>query len=227
MIYITGDTHGDFHRFEGMDLKEEDLVIILGDVGLNYFLDMRADLMKQRLSKYPCTFFFVRGNHEARPQNVPGYEKIRASGIVTGDVFVQKEYPRFLFADEGIYEIGGRRSFVTNGAYSIDKYYRLVHGLNWFEDEELSDEEMETTLELAQKAGHVDFVFSHTCPAKYIPRHTFKVQLDQSKISIRMEEFLDRLEEVLDYDKWYCGHYHTEWSVDRMRFLYFDIIELR
>ena len=25
-----------------------------------------------------------------------------------------------------------------------------------------------------------------------------------------MEKFLDDVEEKLDYDKWYCGHYHIE-----------------
>lgn len=59
MVYITGDTHAEFGRFEKMDLREEDLVIILGDVGLNYYPDERADWMKQRLSENPCTFFLA------------------------------------------------------------------------------------------------------------------------------------------------------------------------
>lgn len=39
MIYITGDTHGDFHRFNRLNLNNEDIMIILGDVGINYYLD--------------------------------------------------------------------------------------------------------------------------------------------------------------------------------------------
>lgn len=41
MIYITGDTHGDFTRFsnkrlrkQGIELTEEDYVIVCGDFGL-------------------------------------------------------------------------------------------------------------------------------------------------------------------------------------------------
>lgn len=41
MIYITGDTHGDMNRIvrfcERMETSQEDIMIILGDVGLNYY----------------------------------------------------------------------------------------------------------------------------------------------------------------------------------------------
>ena len=43
MIYITGDTHGDMNRIvrfcERMETSQEDIMIILGDVGLNYYGD--------------------------------------------------------------------------------------------------------------------------------------------------------------------------------------------
>ena len=41
MIYITGDTHGDFRnvaRFcEKMQTSKDDVLIILGDAGINYY----------------------------------------------------------------------------------------------------------------------------------------------------------------------------------------------
>ena len=46
--YITGDTHGDFSRIaefcrsNGTDTN--DVMIILGDAGINYYLDGRRDL---------------------------------------------------------------------------------------------------------------------------------------------------------------------------------------
>ncbi|MDO4851260.1 MAG: hypothetical protein Q4A93_05300 [Actinomycetota bacterium] len=36
------------------------------------------------------------------------------------------------------------------------------------------------------------------------------------------EVWLDRIERRLDYKKWYCGHWHIEKSIDRMRFMYND-----
>ena len=41
MIYYTGDIHGDvrplIYFISEQELKSEDIVVILGDVGLNYF----------------------------------------------------------------------------------------------------------------------------------------------------------------------------------------------
>ncbi|MBR0457387.1 MAG: hypothetical protein IJJ01_12050 [Firmicutes bacterium] len=140
---------------------------------------------------------------------------------------MQKQYPKLMFAAEGLYDIGGNRCFVSNWAYSVDKHYRLERGYNWFPEEELTDAEMADTLAKAEEAGSVDYVLSHTCPEKYIPRHMFLSCVDQSQVSHRMEEFYDRLEETMDYRRWWCGHYHTDWSIDRMRFMYYDILEMK
>ena len=37
MIYITGDTHRDFTRLNNID--KNNMLIILGDAGINYFLN--------------------------------------------------------------------------------------------------------------------------------------------------------------------------------------------
>ena len=227
MIYVTGDTHREFSRFGRLDLTEDDLIIVLGDVCINYYLDSSDDSVKKKLNKYPCRFFFVRGNHEERPENISSYSLNHVEGIVTGEVFTEKKYPKLMFATEGLCEIGGNRCFVTNGAYSVDKYYRLEKGYSWFPDEELTDAEMAETLAKAEQAGKVDYVFSHTCPEKYMPRFMFLDGIDKSKVSHRMEIFYDQLEETLDYGRWWCGHFHTDWSIDKMRFIYYDILELK
>ncbi|MEE1477261.1 MAG: hypothetical protein U0K11_12700, partial [Fusobacterium sp.] len=40
------------------------------------------------------------------------------------------------------------------------------------------------------------------------------------------EEWLQKIEDKLKYKKWYCGHFHIEKSIDKIRFAYDDIIEL-
>lgn len=226
MLYITGDLHRDFTRFKHMDLTEDDLVIVLGDVDLNYYLDFKDIKKKQKISKMPCSWFFIRGNHEERPENIPTYKLQTVERIVRGKVYMEAEFPKLMFAAEGLYEIGGYRCFVTNGAYSVDKAYRLAFGWQWFKDEELTDEEMVETLEKAQQAGVVDFVLSHTCPARYLPTHALLEGIDQSKVSHRMEEFLDELADTLDYRRWWCGHFHIDWVIDNVQFMYKDIMEL-
>ena len=50
MIYFTGDTHGDtlkIIRFaERMRLRKEDMIIILGDAGYNYYGNERDRIAK-------------------------------------------------------------------------------------------------------------------------------------------------------------------------------------
>ena len=44
-VFITGDTHGDFNNIAKFCKKNEtttdDVMIILGDAGINYYLDSR------------------------------------------------------------------------------------------------------------------------------------------------------------------------------------------
>ena len=44
--------------------------------------------------------------------------------------------------------------------------------------------------------------------------------VDQSKVDNSMELFLDKIEESISYDKWYCGHYHIEKEIDKIEFMY-------
>ena len=44
-----------------------------------------------------------------------------------GKVWVEEAYPNILFAKDGeIYDIAGMKTIVIGGAYSVDKFYRLV-----------------------------------------------------------------------------------------------------
>ena len=53
-FYITGDTHRSFDRIEdfcyGYETTTEDVMIILGDAGINYWLDLSDKELKGRLS---------------------------------------------------------------------------------------------------------------------------------------------------------------------------------
>lgn len=57
MIYITGDTHGEFSRIERFCERikptRDDTMIILGDAGINYYGGWRDIHKKQRLAMLP------------------------------------------------------------------------------------------------------------------------------------------------------------------------------
>ncbi len=217
MIYITGDTHRDFSRFYKLKKDSNNMLIVLGDVGINYYLNEEDKNCKEHLKKLKLKLFCVRGNHEERPENISTYKEVEMFG---GKVFIEEEYPNLIFAKDGeTYNIDGKKILVIGGAYSVDKQYRLLHGYKWFKDEQLTKEEMDTILDKV-KDKHFDIVLTHTCPYKYEPREVFMQGLDQSKVDKSMEHFLDKIEENINYDKWYCGHYHTEKQINKLEFMF-------
>ena len=74
MIYITGDTHARFERVELFckenNTSKDDILIILGDAGLNYYCNKKDSKLKEYVSSLPITIFSIHGNHEERPFNI-------------------------------------------------------------------------------------------------------------------------------------------------------------
>ena len=228
-VYLTGDVHGRFDRVISFCLDNGvtagDALVILGDAGLNYYGDGRDVLNKLCLSELAATFFCVHGNHEMRPSPELGYELREYRG---GMVWVEPAYPNILFAVDGeVYEFGGHSCIVIGGAYSVDKYYRLSRGWSWWPDEQPSEEvraRVEKALE--DRGWEVDVVLSHTCPLRYEPVEAFLPVVDQSAVDKSTERWLGEVESRLTYRRWYCGHYHIEKRVDRLRFMYNDFDRL-
>lgn len=228
MIYITGDTHGQFGRIEEFcerqKVSREDILIILGDAGINFSGQKQDSLKKRFLESLPITLFCIHGNHEQRPLTIEGYKEKNWHG---GTVYYEEEYPHLLFAKDGeVFDLEGNQVIVMGGAYSIDKMFRLIYGYGWWEDEQPSEEiKQYVETQLDRLGWKVDVVLSHTTPLKYEPVEVFLPGVDQSKVDKSTEEWLDRIEDRLEYKKWYCGHYHTEKKIDRLEIMFenFDV----
>ena len=221
MIYITGDTHREFGtRLSYIGKSKENMLIILGDACINYFLDKRDEELKKDLLRNNIIFFCIQGNHEERPENIKTYKEKEMFG---GKVFIEDKYPNLIFAKNGeVYNIAEKSVLVIGGAYSVDKYYRIKDKKPWFKGEQLTEKEKVEILE-KYRNKHVDIILSHTCPFKYMPTEAFISGLDQSTVDTSMEQFLDIVEENIDYDKWYCGHYHINKNIDKLEIMYWKI----
>lgn len=211
---LTGDPHGNFTRFKNYDEEvqkdEHTAVIILGDAGLNWTLDERDSQIKNFLSKrYKFRIYCVRGNHEARPQDVPGMELVYDEDVC-GEVYMQPKWPQIrYFKDWGIYTLGKYKVAVIGGAYSVDKWFRLERGAVWFENEQLDTEEMIAAI--ADLTGaQVDFVFTHTAPICWEPTDLFLGFIDQTRVDKAMELFLEEIAKRFDWQVWCFGHYHAD-----------------
>ena len=140
-------------------------------------------------------------------------------------VYVEDEYPNLLFAKDGdIYDLDGHKTIVIGGAYSVDKPYRLAYGRYWWPDEQPSQEIKDYVQKrLDGEEWKIDIVLSHTVPLKYEPVEAFLPGIDQSGVDKSTEEWLDAIENRLDYKRWYCGHYHIEKQTDRIMMLHHTI----
>ena len=128
--------------------------------------------------------------------------------------------------DAEIYNFNNNKVLVIGGAYSVDKPYRLLYGYNWYSSEQPSLKTKNKVLEVLKKNNSkIDVILSHTCPFKYIPREVFISGVDQSSVDNSLEYYLDDIENNTDYKYWYCGHFHTEKKIDKIRFMFNDIDE--
>lgn len=221
MIHLIGDIHGDprpvLAYARNHAISPNDTVVLLGDVGANFYRSVRDDRVKDALASLPCTVLCIHGNHEMRPESIPSYETRVWRG---GTVYVERAWPNLLFAKDGeIYDLEGRHAIAIGGAYSVDKEYRLSLGYGWWPDEQPS--ESIKTYVASQLASHpVDIVLSHTCPIQYIPAEALLPRLDQSTVDRSTEEWLGRIEQTTCYAAWYCGHWHIDKAIDKMHFIY-------
>lgn len=226
VVLITGDTHGVFNRIKFFCSKfqttRDDILIILGDAGINYYSGDRDRLVKEELAKLPLTLFCIRGNHEQRPENIDTYKEVIWHG---GKVYVEEAYPNLIFAKDGeIYDIGGKKTMVIGGAYSIDKWYRLKMNYKWFENEQISEEEKRfVEKQLEDNDWRVDVVLSHTLPYQYRPVDMFIKTDDELMVDDTMEKWLRDIEAKMTYEKWYAGHFHCDRKTDRLQIMYRNV----
>ena len=215
-VYITGDTHGAVvHRVEQLlqvyqeIVPEDTMFIILGDGGLNYYMNKKDRRNKQEVEDKGVYVYCVRGNHEARPSDVPGMKLVHDENV-NGAVWMEEDFPHIrYFCDWGIYEIDGLRTLVIGGAYSVDKHYRLARGFCWFENEQLTDYEMRACT-YSTEGRYFDLVLSHTCPFSWRPTDLFLNCVDQSTVDNTMEKWMEQLKNKINWGIWLFGHYHAD-----------------
>lgn len=212
-LYITGDKHGDFLSVfdfcSRTETSREDILIILGDAGINYHLNARDRELKELLSKLPITFFCIHGNHEERPYKIPTYKEKVCFGATA---YVEDAYPNLIFAKDGeVYTIDSNKIVTLGGAYSIDKYIRKITGRPWFPTEQADENIMQFAREnLERHEWKVDYVLSHAAPTNFEPRWAFIPGLPQELVDKKTIQWLQSVESKLEYKCWFCGHYHVE-----------------
>ena len=241
---VTGDTHGQIlSRLSNINVGKyaasQTALIILGDAGINFYLNKTDRNLKRDIQNTGFTIYCVRGNHEERPENLPNIRSVYDQNV-QGTVFQEDEYPNIRYLkDGGAYDINGSHVLCIGGAYSVDKWYRLNRAgvfdklhpdytnskkTGWFPTELLTDDELEQ-IECNYTNNCYDVILTHTCPESWEPRDLFLSGLDQSTVDKSMEKWLDDFKNHIDWKIWLFGHYHDDRLVRPGVEMYYKDIE--
>lgn len=212
-VFIKGDCHGGFAFLRDFckenNTTVDDTLIILGDAGINYFLDKRDRKLKKYIAHFPITLFCIHGNHEERPQNIGTY-KAAYQEKYSCCCWYEEEFPNILFPFNGTAAFNGKTFLIIGGAYSVDKFYRLERGWSWFESEQLTNLEKEAILLMIEEENSFDYILTHMAPLNYEPTYLFLDFIDQAQVDKSMETFLQVVCERIDFKHWCFGHYHDD-----------------
>ena len=129
---------------------------------------------------------------------------------INGWVWVEDKYPNIWFAKNGEYTILNKTFLICDGAYSIDKDYRRSRGIPWFEDEQMSDADMNKLFWLTGQRDYYDFIISHTAPLRYEPTYLFLDFINQTMVNKHTEWILDEIVDKVNFGQWIFGHYHSD-----------------
>lgn len=168
-LTLIGDVHGHIQSYEQIASKCE-FSLQLGDMAVGF-----RGVTYPKLN--PIKHKFIHGNHD----NPKECEKI-------------SNY----LGRSGLYKIENTEIFYISGAYSVDKAYRTI-GVSWWENEELSHQEMVRCTEHYAKVLP-KIVISHDCPTIVQP---------VSYIS-KTTNLLDSLWKTYKPNMWFFGHHHLD-----------------
>ena len=245
MIYITGDCHGDFVRFnkenfpEQTEMTMDDYVIICGDFGGVWNVDeesKRETWWMDWLEGRSFTTLFVDGNHE-------NFDRLYAYPVEAWKGGkVHKIRPSVIHLMRGqVYQIDGKKIFTFGGASSHDisggilepddpEYkakkkeldqgwlpYRINH-VSWWEQELPSENEMEEGLKnLSVHANKVDFIVSHCCSSS--TQALLGGGLFTPDV---LTNYLEQIRQTTKFKKWFFGHYHDNKNVNAEEILLYE-----
>lgn len=247
MIYITGDCHSDFVRFnkenfpEQNEMSKEDYVIICGDFGGVWNAEKeskRETWWMDWLEEKSFTTLFVDGNHENfdRLYSYPVEEwkggkvhKIRPSvlHLMRGQVYLIDDKKIFTFGGASSHDISGGILEPDDPDFKSKKKeldqewisYRINH-VSWWKQELPSDTEMEEGLQnLNLHENKVDFIVSHCCSSS--TQALLGGGMFKPDV---LTQYLEQIRQTVTYKKWFFGHYHDNKNVNMEEILLYEQI---
>ncbi len=226
MVFLTGDTHGDFQRFsskhfsDGKELTKQDYIIIAGDFGGVWDVNESKAPEKYKLdwlNSKPWTTLFVDGNHE----NFNRLEVLPTKSMFGDEVGIVRD-SIFHLKRGRVYIIDGVKFFTFGGGYSIDKARRTPQ-IHWWPQEMPNYAEYALGMKnLAQHNNTVDYIITHSCSYNKFKEMSQEFDMIHKEADEEqpLRDYFDIIENSVNYKKWYCGHFHINAEFGKTEFLY-------
>lgn len=247
MIFVTGDTHGDYSRFDTSIFPEQgtltkaDYMIVCGDFGIWDTSKERKNRLDQ-LEARPFTTLFVDGNHEnfdLLDSYPPTQWKGGSVHFIRPSIIHLMRGQTFELNEKRIFTMGGASSHdVSDGILNLDdsefkrkrdllerqgKYMYRINHRSWWKEELPSQEEYETARASLEACDwNVDYVFTHCGPSSVTAILGGGLYQPDA-----LTDFLEEVSQRLHFDYWFFGHYHDNRNLMRKYLqLYEQILEL-
>ena len=209
MIYLISDIHGNI-EFSGLSeylniATEDDLLIILGDIGLAFedskenrdFTDLFMAIKKN--------IAFIDGNHE-NFGFLEGFPEEEWNG---GNV--RRLSKNIVQLKRGnIFNINGKTFFVFGGCKSSPKWKE--QGL-WYYGEEPEKEELQLAYDNLKK---------HNNKVDYILTHKYEQTPGTGTVCVDLQKLTSFIDENVQFSMWYSGHWHKFEEVDEKHTFIYD-----
>lgn len=203
MIYVTGDTHGDYSRFKDpaiKKLKRGDTLIICGDFGFFWDNSRKERSIIRKLTKKGYTIAFLDGCHE----NFDILEKHPVSDWNGGKARVISDNLIHLMRGQ-IYTIEDKKIFTFGGGHSQDFDFRR-NSQNWWKREKPSHEEIIEAIEnLKLNDNSLDYVITHEPPVSL--KDCLNVDVLQR---LEVHALFEDIIKTCTYQKWFFGKCHID-----------------
>lgn len=152
-LIFLGDIHGDYNVIKQIAQEEPDSYIVqVGDFGIGFRNETeeaaRLDNLNESLIESNCILYAIRGNHDD-PKYFDG--SVCRTNIE-------------LLADYSCRNILGYNILFVGGAISIDRKYRQVRNMGWWENEKFT-----VLPHLLTELPKIDILVTHTAPTFCMP----------------------------------------------------------
>ena len=234
MIYATGDTHGNFQRFdakyfpEQTGMTKDDYMIICGDFGGVWDNSNKEKQHLDWLEALPFTTLFVSGNHE-------NFDLMREYPVEEWNGGkIQRIRPHVIHLMRGqIFDLQGYSFFTMGGARSHDiedgilnpsapdfeeQYWALrrmggrfrVNHCSWWKQELPCISEYEEAKRNLDRVDYkVDYIVTHCAPNNIVDKLG-----EGGYIYDPLTDFLENVREKASFHYWLFGHYHNNKIID-------------